>query len=297
MSATRAVTGKMDAFSRCHPAICFAYFIGVIVFTAIGRHPAWLVASLLAALLYYFLLRRRQALRQLLSALPLFALLCVLNPLFVTQGDHVLFVWLGRNFTLEALAYGVVIGGMFVAMIFWFGCYNRVMTSDKFTTLFGGIAPSLSLLLVMVLRLIPELTRRTAQLRAARRCVGKGAEREDKLRERLNDGMGILSALTDRALESSVVTADSMRARGYGCAKRASFQIYRMTARDAVLLVVILLLWLTALLFGARGAEFYPDLQISALNWAFFPYCAYLLLPSALHIKEAVQWHILRSKL
>ncbi len=287
----------MDAFSRRHPAVCFAYFIGVIVFTAIGRHPAWLVASLLASILYYALLRRGQAFRQLLTALPLFALLCVLNPLFVTLGDHVLFVWLGRNFTLEALGYGVVIGGVFVAMLFWFGCYNRVMTSDKFTALFGGIAPSLSLLLVMVLRLIPDLTRRTAQIRAARRCIGKGAEREDKLRVRLTDGTAVLSALTDRALESSVVTADSMRARGYGCAKRTSFQIYRMSARDGVLLAVILLLWLAALLFGARDAEFYPSLQLSALNWAFLPYCAYLLLPSALHIKEAVQWHILRSKL
>lgn len=287
----------MDAFSRRHPAVCFAYFIGVIVFTAIGRHPAWLVASLLASILYYALLRRGQAFRQLLTALPLFALLCVLNPLFVTLGDHVLFVWLGRNFTLEALGYGVVIGGVFVAMLFWFGCYNRVMTSDKFTALFGGIAPSLSLLLVMVLRLIPDLTRRTAQIRAARRCIGKGAEREDKLRVRLTDGTAVLSALTDRALESSVVTADSMRARGYGCAKRTSFQIYRMSARDGVLLAVILLLWLAALLFGARNAEFYPSLQLSALNWAFLPYCAYLLLPSALHIKEAVQWHILRSKL
>lgn len=287
----------MDAFSRCHPAVCFAYFLGVIVFTAVGRHPAWLVASLLAALLYYALLHRRQALRRLPAALGLFALLCVLNPLLNTAGTHILFVWLGRNFTLEALCYGVVIGGVFVAMLFWFGCYNRVMTSDKFTSLFGSLIPSLSLLLVMVLRLIPELTRRTAQIRAARRCIGRGAERDDRLRLRLSDGTAVLSALTDRALEDSVVTADSMRARGYGSAKRSSFQVYRMTGRDGVLLAAVLLLWFTALIFGARDAEFYPSVQISPLNWAFLPYCVYLLLPSALHIKEAVQWHILRSKL
>ena len=57
----------------------------------------------------------------------------------------------------EALAYGGVIAGVFVVMMLWFGCYNRVMTSDKFMCLFGNWAPSLSLLLVMVFRLVPLL--------------------------------------------------------------------------------------------------------------------------------------------
>ncbi len=286
-----------DAFSRYHPVVCFTFFFGAIACSAVYQHPAYLIASLLCAALYDLLLCGRRAGRRMLLALPLFLLLCILNPIFNPAGEHVLFVWLGRNFTLESLTYGVVIGGIFVSMLFWFDCYNRVLTSDKFTTLFGNLIPSLSLLLVMVLRLIPELTRRTAQLRGARRCIGKGADRGDTLRVRLSDGVAVLSALTDRALEDSVVTGDSMRARGYGTARRSSFQIYRMTGRDGLLLALELLLLTAAVLFGASDAEYFPTLTLARPNWAFALYCAYLLLPSALHIKEAVQWHILRSKL
>jgi energy-coupling factor transport system permease protein len=63
---------------------------------------------------------------------------------------------------LEALYYGSAIAAMFVVMLIWFGCYNDVLTSDKFTSLFGNVIPSFSLLLVMVLRMIPNLMRKAA---------------------------------------------------------------------------------------------------------------------------------------
>ena len=106
--------------------------------------------------------------------LPVFVALTVLNPLFNPRGEHVLFTIFGRPYTGEALAYGGVIAGVFVVMMLWFGCYNRVMTSDKFMCLFGNWAPSLSLLLVMVFRLVPRFFRQTRQLIGARRSVGKG---------------------------------------------------------------------------------------------------------------------------
>ena len=54
----------------------------------------------------------------------------------------------------------------------WFGCYSEVLTSDKFTSLFGNWIPALSLLLVMVLRLIPEFMRKTKQIAADRSAIG-----------------------------------------------------------------------------------------------------------------------------
>ena len=78
-------------------------------------------------------------------------------PLFNTQGATVLLRWWGgRPYTLEALALGASTGLMLVAMMLWFASFHLVMTSDKFTYLFGRAIPALSLVLTMVLRLVPS---------------------------------------------------------------------------------------------------------------------------------------------
>ena len=286
-----------DAFSKCHPAVNFLFFVGAIAFGVLIQHPVYLAAGILCGCVYYLLLNGRKGGKLLLALLPLFLFLTFINPLFNTRGDTVLFLFFGKPYTLEALIYGAVVAGIFVDMILWFGCYNKVLTSDKFTSLFGNLIPALSLLLVMVLRLIPSFIRKARQITGARSSIGKGAGETSTGREKVMDGMTILSALTDWALEGSVVTADSMRARGYGAARRTSFRIYRMTSRDWELLGLSLVLAVIVILAGGTAAAYTPELYIAPFSWGFVAYCAYLLIPTALHIKEAFQWHILRSRI
>ena len=287
---------KQDAFSRCHPVVNFIYFALAIGFGVVIQHPAYMLAAVVGAALYFLLLKGRKGVKTMLFLLPVFLVIALVNPLFNTLGETELFLLFGRPYTLEALYYGAVVGGMFVVMMLWFGCYSQVLTSDKFTSLFGSLIPALSLLLVMVLRMIPNLMRKTAQISGARKSIGKTGETGTK-KEKIRSGMTILSALTDWALEGSIVTADSMRARGYGCAKRTNFQIYQMHTRDWFLLSVTLLLGAATILAGGRTAEFIPAMQIAPLTWGFAAYCAFLLVPTALHLKEAMVWHILRSKI
>lgn len=292
---------RSDAFSKCHPAVNFAFFLGAICAAVIIQHPAYLAVGIISGSCYYLLLHGRKGLRNILSMLPLFLVLTLINPLFNRYGERVLFWYFGRPYTWEALLYGMAISGIFLEMLLWFGCYNAVLTSDKFTALFGNIIPSLSLLLVMVLRLIPNFLRKAAQIAGARRSIGKGAAEGDTTREKLEDGMSILGALTSWALEGSVVTADSMRSRGYGTAKRTSFMIYRMTGLDLGLLATMAALFGIAVFIGDKSAAFTPILSIAPIGgWNLLGLLAYgmfLLLPTALHIKEAIQWHISRSKI
>ncbi len=286
-----------DAFSACHPAVNFVYFVGVICFGAVIQHPAYLLAGAVGGAMYYLLLRGRRGWRLILGLMPVFLVVSGINPLFNTYGERVLFTLFGRPYTLEALLYGMAIAGIFVVMALWFGCYSAVMTSDKFTSLFGSVIPALSLLLVMVLRMIPNLLRKGRQIAAARNAVGMGLQGKTTLREKLLHGMTLLSALTDWALEGSVITSDSMRARGYGAARRTSFQIYRMSPRDWALLGLTLALAGAVLAAGGTAAEYAPALSIAPLGWGFPIYCLYLLIPSALHGKESLQWRISISKI
>ena len=289
-----------DAFSKCHPAVNFLFFAGAIGTSVLIQHPMYLLVGILTGATYYLLLNGRKGWKMLLGMAMLFLFLMVINPLFNTFGETPLCYLFGRPYTLEALRYGAVLGGVFVTMLLWFGCYNKVLTSDKFTSLFGNLIPAISLLLVMVFRMVPNLMRKAAQFAGARKCIGKGAGENAATKEKLSDGMTVLGALTSWALEGSVVTGDSMRSRGYGTAKRSSFMIYRMSITDWTLLIVIpslLALVIAAACLGQMAATYMPEFYISPPSWGIVPYGIYLLIPIALHTKEAIQWHISRSKI
>lgn len=288
---------KRDAFSQCHPLVNFVFFLGAIGCTVVIQHPAYIAAGCAAAGWYLLLLNRRGGGRQVLGMVPVFLILSAVNPLFNREGETVLFTLFGSPYTLEALYYGMAIAGIFVAMMLWFGCYSRVLTSDKFISLFGGLIPSLSLLLTMVLRMIPNLVRKCRQILGSRKSIGKGAGESSSAKEKLHDAVSILSALTDWALEGSIVTADSMRSRGYGCARRTSFRLYRMTSRDWGLLAVLLALMGATLALGGFSAAFTPELSIESPTWGLAAYCVFLWIPIGMQIKESIIWRICLSRI
>ena len=291
---------KNDAFSKCHPAVNFLFFVGAIGMSVVIQHPAFLLAGIVTGAVYYLLLNGKKGWKTILGLLPMFLILTAINPLFNTLGATPLFHLGSRPYTLEALLYGAALASMFVIMMLWFGCYNKVLTSDKFTCLFGNLIPSISLLLVMVFRMVPNFIRKAQQIIGARKSIGKGISETATTREKLQDGGTVLGALTSWALEGSVVTGDSMRARGYGATKRSSFMIYRMTSTDWALLAVmpvLLGITITAACFGQFATEFVPVIDIAPVSWGLAAYTCYLLIPTALHIKESVSWHISRSKI
>ena len=264
------------------------------------QHPAYLLAGMVTGAIYYLLLNGKKGWKTILGLLPMFVILTAINPLFNTLGATVLFHIGSRPYTLEALLYGGALAGMFLIMMLWFGCYNKVLTSDKFTCLFGNLIPSISLLLVMVFRMVPNFIRKSQQIIGARKSIGKGAEKTATTKERLHDGGTVLGALTSWALEGSVVTGDSMRARGYGTAKRTSFMIYCTTKTDWILLCImafLICLTITAACCGQFAATFVPAVELAPVSWGLAAYSCYLLIPTVLHIKEAIQWHISKSRI
>ena len=146
------VLPEYDVFSRCHPAVNFLFFAAAIVLTVVLFHPAYLLVSLVCGGAYYAALRRSRCGKTLSFLLLALVLVAAVNPIFNTLGDTVLFTLLGRPYTWQALCYGLCSGLMFAAVSLWFLCGGIVMTSDKFTSLFGAVIPSISLVLVMVLR-------------------------------------------------------------------------------------------------------------------------------------------------
>lgn len=296
---------ERDTFSTYNPLINFIFFIGAIVQGMFFIHPGFLACALVMSAAYYFTIKGTGAVKLLMIMLPIFALLTVINPIFNRYGQTVLFTYFGgRPYTLEALYYGIAMGVMFVVIVIWFACYSAVMTSDKFMYIFGRFIPSVSMILTMVLRLIPDYQKKLVQIGTARKCIGKGTNEGTK-KEKIHNGMTVLSTLTTWAFEGGISTADSMRSRGYGSGGRTAFSIYRFDGRDKTLTVIMALLIVITCVCGFAGgaaAEYTPRLIISGSDDPFtttgiIAYGLFLIIPTALNIKEAITWHVFRSRI
>ena len=314
-----AVRGA-EAFGAYHPALGFSFFACAIALGMFVRNPAFLAATVVLSGLYYAVLAGRRSLRMFAGMAVLFAVVTLVNPLFNTRGDVVLFTYFDRPYTLEAIAYGAQTAALLVGMLLWFSCYNIVMTSDKFTYLFGRMAPSVTLVFTMVLRLVPTYRRKIDELAAARSGIGRSPA-AGKLLQRVGQASAILSALASWALEGGVSTADSMRSRGFGQARRTAYARYRFTARDGALLAcmaVLVAISVAAIAGGFASADFAsqdiapasgfataevhaaPDPVLLMMGAVPDPvsacglvaYSTFMALPTAITIGERLIWHI-----
>lgn len=293
-----------DAFSNCHPIVNFTFYIGALLMGMCLIHPVFLCISLLLSLSYYVMVKR-ECLKYLAGMSGVFLAIAIINPLFNTQGEKVLFTYLnGRMYTLEALCYGIAIGAMFVTIITWFSTYNAVVTSDKFLYCFGKLAPSVSLILTMVFRMVPQFQKKSRQIIEARKCIGKTIKNGHYF-EKAEHGMTTVSALTTWALEGGVVMADSMKSRGFGSSKRTSFSIYCIRRRDKYLLIMMLLLFVMIVVCafcGGMKVSYIPQLKIAGVNqiWMVLGaicYFLFLSIPTTINIMEVFIWRILKSRI
>lgn len=267
-------------------------------------HPIFLGCSVICAFAYYRTVKKKFW-NYAVSMGGMLIGLSLINPMFNTYGETVLFTYLnGRPYTWEAFRYGLSLAAMFVVVITWFATYNQVMTSDKFLYCFGRVIPSVSIIFTMVLRMVPEFRKKSRQITEARKGIGKSAENSNWY-EKVKQGMAILSALTSWALEGSVTIADSMAARGYGCEKRTSYSIYRWEKRDKCLLgvMIVLLIVIAVCAFqGGMKAEYIPVLEIAGIEngWTFtgsICYFLFLSIPTGMNMMEELTWRILKSKI
>ncbi|MGN0395075.1 MAG: energy-coupling factor transporter transmembrane component T, partial [Coprococcus sp.] len=114
------------------------------------------------------------------------------------------------------------------------------------------IAPYLSLILSMTLRFIPEFAERFGQVYRAQKAAGYICE--GKYFKRIRTVLRVFSTVVTWALERAVITADSMKSRGYGLKGRKAYSIYRFTKRDGICMIYILFCALYVVIGGISGA-------------------------------------------
>jgi energy-coupling factor transport system permease protein len=299
-----AGTKENSVFAGFHPVLNYLYFAYVALITVFFLQPALLIISLVSAFAWSVYLGRVRALRfGLMFVAPLMLVAAAFNPAFNHEGVTILWYLRDNPITLESIIYGVCAAAMIGGVIFWFSCYNAVMTSDKFIYLFGRDIPAMSLIISMALRFIPRYAAQTRRVASARRSIGMGVMSGGFI-ARVKSGGEILSVMVTWALENAVETSDSMRSRGYGLKGRTAYSIYRFDSRDRALLLLLCALMAVVIacaLTGSLSVEFFPMFEMNAFTPLALLACAchtvLCLLPLALDLREDAVWRLSKSKI
>jgi energy-coupling factor transport system permease protein len=155
----------------------------------------------------------------------------------------------------------------------------------------------------MILRLIPNLIKKTKTIIGARNCIGKGTK-NDTCKDKLNSGLEVLSILTSCALEDAVITADSMRSRGYVDDNHTSYHTYQKQKRDIVIglfFAVTAVATVICIVKGFTQMQFLPAIifpQVTVFTYiGIISYSLFLSIPLIIEFSEEITWHILKSKI
>lgn len=293
---------KNDAFSGFHPGVNLAFFAAALGLTMFIQQPVYLLISMISGCAYLLYLQGKKGFyRQVGYLVPILIMMAIMNPVFNHEGVTVLWYLPNDNpITLEAICFGLASAVMMGASIVWFNCCNTVFTSDKIIYLFGRVIPALSLMISMTIRFVPRFKNFLQSVLRTQQAMHK----PENTKEKLQQALAAFSATVSWAMEQSIVSADSMKSRGYGLFGRTAFSIYIFEKRDGVALMMLFLLCVGTVvphLVGLMGWTYYPSMTGDLLGpvqiLAYLCYGGMCNLPLIINLMEDQKWNALRSKI
>lgn len=292
------------AFASLHPAVTLGFFAGAIVLSMVLANPICQVMSVLLAAACYLTFRGREAWRFIAGLTAVLLVVTLSAPLFNTQGATVLLRWWGgRPYTLEALALGASTGLMLVAHD---AVVRLLSPGHDFGQVYLPVRPRYSGAVAGAHHGAAPRAKLPPQSRRPHDGTGlhwEGPAEGASVAARVRDGGSVLLSLSADALESAVVAADSMTARGFGLSGRTHFALFRWEARDTVLVVAMGALVagaVVALVQGGFAVTYFPTIVWPSAGVAVLMgavcYGAFLAIPAVINCGGRALWRYSLSK-
>lgn len=329
-----------DEFSRYHPVVNLIFYLLVLGTTMFQMSVGLVFISLFSAVVYYFMLKKTEGLKYCAVVVGIIIVSAIINPLFSHKGGTLLFyLFTGNPVTLESIIYGLISAIIIGAMLLWFSTFNQVMGVERILGAIGKVLPNVSLLITMIMRFIPQYTRHQRKVsmvnKVNKRNYGEKinllnrekTEKEnviearkrqkkknyieackkqkkkngiDKIIDSIKEGSRTFSITTTWALENSIYTADSMKARGFGTGRRTNYSNYKFQKRDYLLMGWLVILWLVVV-FSLEKEKvytyYYPFIQVKNNVVVYLIYGLLCLTPVLINVKEEIRWLILKSRI
>jgi energy-coupling factor transport system permease protein len=201
----------------------------------------------------------REVARSARYTLPLALVVAVINALVVRDGLTVL-ARLGDvppfgevDLTVEALVYGLVLGGRVLVIILCCALFTTSVDPDELLRAFRRISFRSTLTAALATRLVPVLMRDARRMTDAHAC-----------RPRPGPRIAVLRAVATNALDRAVDVAATLEVRGYGAARGARRRRTPWSRHDlafAAAAGALVALVVVARVAGLASFEAYPALH------------------------------------
>lgn len=284
---------RSQAFRLYHAIVPAVLFAALLLLSMAAFHPVLCAISLCGALAFGLICRGAKAVgKSLMWALPLFALVALLNPLFSALGTTQLGTFLGYPLYQESLAYGICMGLLMCSVVVWMQNAATVITMEDTMSLVGNVAPVIGLMMSMIARLIPRYLTRGNYLASIQSANTSATPATSA--DALHRGRRRFGTLLSWSMEDSLITADAMAARGWQAQRtRSSYQRRTMRSSDIGALCVIALIVACAV-WGAwhvaQGFNFYPRMDAIQLHPGMVAYALCMFLPCIFEGVERLLW-------
>ena len=281
----------MERTEKLHP-VCLVIFFAVTLIVPISfNNPYFSFISLVSAILYSFIKNGKKAFKTLLFSVVVMLFVSVFNMLFAHYGETVLFSIKDVSFTFETLFYGFNQGMVLAAVLIWFTVFGKVFDSEKIIYIFR-FSPKIALVFSMVLGFIPRFIRKNEDIKNAR--IGlNGGKTPDSFKEKAEFSLENYSALVSYCLESSIITSNSMSARGYN-PKAVKPSRYKYSAFDISFLGVeiVFSVFIFVQYFSKNIVYvFYPERYTYALSIpALIVFLLFELYPAVSELWGILKW-------
>lgn len=283
-----------------HPVIYITYYMILVLFAFIYNNPYYLATFLLCILCLIVLQGISNELKSTFKFfIPMSLIIVLLNPIVSHVGTTKIYI-VGTYFiTLESLTYGIIMSISLLIILLTFASYNRAVSYQEMLYIFSKRFPNISMVIIMTLRFIPLFNYRLSEVNKLSKFDNDPADVNKKfLVEKIRKTANLLVVVVSWSLEESMITAKSMKARGYGIKNRTSYLSYKFHRIDylfTIFISVLILICIVGLTHGFGRIEIYPTLMFSNTENTFnFYYLSFLLLLLPLiylEIKEKLVWY------
>ncbi|UTB32902.1 MAG: energy-coupling factor transporter transmembrane protein EcfT [Methanobacterium sp. ERen5] len=283
-----------------HPAIYITYYMILVLFAFIYNNPYYLITFLICIVALIILQGIGNELKTTLKFfVPMSVIIILLNPVVSHVGTTKIYI-IGNYFiTLEALTYGIIMSLSLLIILLTFTSYNKTVSYQEMLYIFSKRFPNISMVIIMALRFIPLFNYRLNEVNKISKFNEKQYSNTNKnsMVEKISKTANLLVVVVSWSLEESMITAKSMKARGYGIKERTSYLSYKFHKIDYMLTGFIsfsLLICIIGLTQGFGRIEIYPTLMFSDSESTvniYYLSLLFLLLPLIyLEIKEKLIW-------
>lgn len=200
--------------------------------------------------------------------LPIAIFTALINIFIVNAGNTVILTIGTKKITLEIIIYVIVMSIKLLTILYLFYLLGDMLDTDKALSYLSKKSPKLTLILLLCLKLMPNMQKRLKSLKEVYMVRGIDFNSKSK-KEAIKANVPVLSILLEDSLEKSFDIAESAYVRGFFSGKRTEYERQKFKAKDYLIIIYFIMLLAIHIILTILKLNYY-DIYGSVNILSFF---------------------------